>query len=143
MATFKHIRRRDYGGSAAENVETTQDTLSLAREIYQGLSDVQRMKSLTRPTEIRTEFDKFITMMDDYSLGNITPSEAEIAINEYLGSLGLTEEYPFIQDTFVADNWMDPEAQDAIRNVSLLDENLDPTDNIVDNEDNVVHLTGV
>ena len=143
MATFKYLKQRDQGGSGStEEVEYGTLDLSLSRNIYQQLGDLTANKSLTRPTIITNEFDRWITAMDDYASGAIEPTQAFKDLDEYLGTLGLTREYPFKKDGYSIEPWVDIDGQEPTRNVSTFDVNLQVEDNVVYGGDNVIYVTG-
>jgi hypothetical protein len=146
------IRRLDYGqGSGKEEQKLDQssipsignDQLSLDRLVYRKLGSLTDNKVITRPESADTDFHRFLLDMNnlhkykyykdivsDYKL----PTPDIIALDEYLGTLGVTENYPFISDRQDIPAWFDYEEPHEVR---VLFDNSDNT-YLVDTSDNTV-----
>ena len=132
-------------------VNPTQDALSpgeargdssdfgLDRVIYKKLSSLTDNKSLTAPTGPDTEYDRFLIEMEKIHSG-LEVTEAMTLLDNYLGTLGVTEEYPFSDDTYSSSEWISLGEQEAYRNVVST-----ATDNIIVDvlgvDYNIIHRT--
>ena len=145
MAVARYIKRRNYSSSGKEEVESGTLDVSLEKIVYKLLGDLTNNKTLERPTEIKTKYDRWLVDMDNYSNGLIEPTQALLDLDEYLGALGITAEYPFKEDVFDSEPWVDIETRDPYRNLAQLDVNGDIESNIYDeiSDSNIIHNTGV
>ena len=107
------------------------DTLGIDRNVYRKLSSLTDMKEITTPTSADTEFHRFLLEMDKLQAGLDVDSPIEV-LNEYLGTLGVTTTYPFPNDTYDVEEWIDVTAHSEYRNVSA-----DSGDNVIADIDGV------
>ena len=138
------VIRRDYAqGNSNQEQNVDEGTLLLDRLIYRKMGSLTDNKLLTTPASSDTDFHRWLKDMDNlwnykyypglHALsGNPIPTPDLIALDEYLGSLGITEIYPFSQDTFYQPPWLKMEEQEEYR--QLVDETdmsylVDSTDN--------------
>ena len=110
----------------------SDDTLSLSRAIYQTLGSLVFNKNCMTVDELGSktidwskftgEYKEFVTDMNNLwqhtfypelaiANGVPMPTEAIIKANEYLGSLGVTEEYFYSKDAKTIPLWIDIEKQ--------------------------------
>jgi hypothetical protein len=127
------------GLSKFKTQPSIDETILMSREVYQYLRSRAKGKTLSLsnvPTELALLFDEFTKIQRGL------PVSAEIRkLDEYLGTLGLTEEYYYVKDIIDIDQWLDVKAQDPIRNVASDGLNVIYTDKLGITY-NVVHSTG-
>lgn len=137
-----------FSGVEIDTLLEDADKLKLSRILYQKLGSLTKNRELTRDDTNTTEFDRLINLLDDYSATVEDPSfklnDTVISeIDEYLGVLGITEEYPYRKDSQFIPLWVDIESQDSERPLAVFVDGVE-IDLIVDSEENqLVHLTGV
>ena len=108
MATARYIRKKSYGEvSGAEEVSSGDDYLYLGREVYKELGNLTKNRTIEVPSEVLTKYDRFITDINDWTLGTAEATDEMLAIDEYLGSLGVDLEYPFSADIPEVVMWLD------------------------------------
>lgn len=111
-------KRIDFAqGSLAKDVTLNDDNtiLGMDRSIYTNLADRTANRTLTLPTEINSPFDRWLTQMQIASdPAAIVPPDIAI-IDEYLGTLGVTDEYPYFEDRFSIEPWIDVGSQELFR----------------------------
>ncbi len=141
---IKIIKRRDYGqGAGSEEAKLSDEELALDRLVYRKLSSWTENKVITTPDGPDTDFHRFLLDMDNLWIykyyptlhtGPI-PTPDLIALDEYLGTLGLTQDYPFKDDTYNTINWGITKEDSA--EIRVL---VDTTDNTVlmDTTDNTI-----
>ena len=123
------IIRRDFSQGGDKEEQTLKpDELALDRLIYRRIGSLTDNKSITTPQEADTEFDRWLLSMNDLFSYKYypelytgpTPTPALLALDEYLGSLGMGIDYPFPDDTYYIENWIEVDTQTAVR--VLMDE---------------------
>ncbi len=127
------IIRRDYGqGSDTQEQKKKTDELLLDRLIYRKIGSLTDNKSIVTPPEKDGDFHRWLLDMNNLHnhkyYPNLTadepiPTPDIEALDEYLGTLGQTELYPFDEDTYKVEPWVDIEDQVAYRVL------VDETDN--------------
>lgn len=119
-----YIKRRDYGQGASDQEQTVDVSankeLSLDRLIYRRIGSITDNKSLVEPVLPTTDFNRWLLDMNNLHLHKYYPLLAVnkpiptpdvVALDEYLGTLGDTEVYPFSQDTYNQEVWLDIDSQ--------------------------------
>jgi hypothetical protein len=105
--------------------EKDENRLMVPRFIYSKLGNFSDAKNMTR-ADIETEkneYKLFIKEMDDVDnlqrQGLSIPANLDniVEIDKYLGSLGTEKEYPFMDDAYFSEQWLDPNKLHKIRNV--------------------------
>ena len=107
------IIRRDYGqGSGKQETKLKTDELLIDRLAYRRLGSLTDNKMLTTPISASGDFERFLLDMNALhnhkyypSLVTKQPTPDLIALDEYLGTLGITEIYPFSEDTYKVEPW--------------------------------------
>ena len=125
------IIRRDYGqGSDSQEQKKKSDELLLDRLIYRKIGSLTDNKSITTPLEADGDFHRWLLDMNNLhnkkyypalSSDEPTPTPDLEALDEYLGTLGQTELYPFAEDTYKVEPWITTSSQIEYR--ALVDEN--------------------
>ena len=132
------IRRIDKSQSALKTKEIrVLDDVGLSREVYAKMSSLTDNKVIVEPEGKDSPFERFLVDME--SIHDGTNTDEDIALlDQYLGNLGDGEWYPFPQDTYVVEPWIDESEQFPTRNVIDRDGN-----NVIDRATgfNVVHNT--
>ena len=130
------------GALSPDDARISGEELGLDEQIYRKLSSLTDNKSLVEPTGPDSEFDRFLIEMEKIHSGEAV-SEAITLLDKYLGNLGDTADYPFRDDTYVSEAWLDVNAQDVSRNVIY--DNLGTDDNVITTIDgtdyNIIHAT--
>ena len=112
--------------------------LGVERAVYRKLSSLTDNKVIQEPLGPDSEYERFLLHMND--IHNSIPVELPLDVfDEYLGKLGVTEEYPFKDDVYDSDPWLDLGIQDLTRNVVSVGTNIVYT--ISGTTYNVVHRT--
>lgn len=118
------------------------ENLVMDRVVYKILSSLTDNKVITNPTGTDSEYDRFLLDMEKIHRGE-TVHEATDALDEYLALLGVTEQYPFPQDTYSLAQWITYPTQEPYRNVIAKVDGVDY--NVITNIDgvdyNVIHDT--
>jgi hypothetical protein len=129
---------RDYSSASSKNTEATVDgdTLLLDRLAYRVLGSRTDNRTLTTPTTIGGDVDRLLLDLNELYSTN-TPDPELVALDQYLGELGVTLTYPFVSEVYDSPAWLSSQSQDPYRYV------VDRTNNIVDLGLQVVHKTGV
>ena len=118
------VIRRNYGqGAGKAEQKVRDDDLLLDRLIYKRMGSLTDAKALTTPPEKDSEYHRWLLEMNDLHNSKYYPSLYAgpiptpdiVALDSYLGTLGDTEEYPFQQDTYSVEAWLEIEAQDEYR----------------------------
>ena len=130
------IIRRDYGqGSGKEEQKLNDDELLLDRLIYRKMGSLTDNKTILTPATNDSDFHRWLLDMNNLhnkkyypSFTGVEPTPDLIALDEYLGSLGITETYPFQQDTYKVDSWLDTIGQTEYRILMDEDDNTYLTD---------------
>ena len=115
------------------------EVLRIGRMLYQNLGSLTKNKTIVKDADYDNEFEKIMFLLDE---GPEAGSVLE-AVDQYLSDLGVTEAYPYVPDAYESAPWIDPQLQNPIRNVAILDENGLPINNITADGDNVIIYTGV
>jgi len=109
--------------------------LTFPRHIYQRLSSLVNNKTILADYTAGTLPKEYIAFLDE--LNKVNTDDETAAINElnlYLGSLGLTEEYPYGKDIVNITPWFEAESTSHIRNIVYGEYN------IVNGEDNIIRI---
>ncbi len=111
------VRRFHQNQDALQKHEgQANDDLILDRVTYKKLSSLTDNKIIQNPTGKDSEYDRFLLDMDTILKG--TNTDAGVALlDQYLGNLGVTIDYPFRDDTYGIESWIDVEDQSPTRNV--------------------------
>jgi len=117
------IVRRDYAqGSDSQEQKVANDELALDRLIYRKIGSFTDNKVITTPPENDTDFHRWLRDMNNLhnykyypSFAIKTPTPDLIALDEYLATLGVTDTYPFLQDTYDVAPWVTPDTQSVYR----------------------------
>ena len=143
-----YLRRRAHSNSASANeaIEILNkpdgSNLAFLKGIYERLGSLTDNKSITTPTSSSSIFEEWLLDMNDLwnskyypglYIGDI-PSNDLITFDAYLGTLGLTDEYPFTDSTYNLKAWL--EIDDPAEMRVLVDESdntylVDGTDVLV------------
>ncbi len=118
------IVRRDLSqgaGKAEQKLDT--DELQLDRLVYRKMGSRTDNRSIVTPLSADSDFHRWLLDMNnlyDYKYyptmySGPIPTPDITALDEYLGSLGLIEEYPFKEDTFELDEWVNIHSQPEYR----------------------------
>ena len=109
------------------------DELGFDRTVYKSISSRTDNRSLVTPVDRDSEFHRYLLDMNKYhDTGVITPQLQ--VLDEYLGRLGVEESYPFMDDAYISEPWIEYSSQDPFRNVVHIDDQ--------DEVFNVVHFDG-
>ena len=126
------IFRRSSSAKTRGDVLFKGDEIGFNREIYKKLGNRTFCKTLTVDSA-NTSFNRFMLDLVAYDETGIATPEI-VAMDDYLGSLGLSEDYPFIDDKYETPGFtVENNKQSPIRNVI--------SDNIID--DNVIYFDGL
>lgn len=137
------IIRRDYTQGAGEQEQKLKvDELTFDRLIYRMMGSLTDNKHLATPDKADTDYNRWLLDMNNlhnYKYYNAlydgpTPTPDLIALDEYLGSLGTTYEYTFLEDTYDLEPWVSVDSQSEIR---VLTDN-DDTEYLIDPSDGTV-----
>jgi len=113
------IIRKNYGqGSGKEEQKLKDDELLIDRLIYRKIGSRTDNKVLQTPPAKDSEFHRWLLEMDNLHIYKYYPSLHTgpiptpdlIALDQYLGTLGVTEVYPFQDDTYHSEFWLDGDA---------------------------------
>ena len=142
------IKRLNYGqvSSGKQEVTLDGDELLIDRLIYKRLGSLTDNKNLVTPTGANSDYDRFLLDMNNLHthkfypeiallMGLPKPTPDIIALDEYLGTLGVEDTYPFIEDTYSIENWLgEPGKETEVRVL------VDKTDDtyLIDTTDNTV-----
>lgn len=132
---------------ASGNKSTSDLNIRFNRLIYQRLGSLTQNKTILadyNAGKLPQEFADLLTELNKihYNINcgqEYTECQRAYTINEYLGSLGVTETYKYKKDYVVIPPWIDWSAQEATRNI--VTEINDIIYNVVTLTDNVVHNT--
>jgi len=118
--------------------KVTADELNIERVIYRKLSSLTDNKVIQDPADADSEYSRFLLHMNDIQ-ADIGVEPSVMKLDEYLGELGVSKEYPFIDDVYGLDPWIEILDQEEFRNVVNLGTNIVYTKN--GTTYNVVHRT--
>ncbi len=142
----KNVQKDNFGEYQAPD-------FAIPRFIYAQLGNLSDNKRITKTekTEGSTDFSmypestpyqKFMMDMDRFQTYNVDVENIK-AIDEYLGNLGMTLDYPFLDDKYNVESWIDIETSSEYRNVITMPFNID--ENVITSisgEDyNIIHRT--
>ena len=116
--------------------------LGIERDIYRKLSSRTDNRTLMVPEDNDSEWHRFLLTMNDINDGIAVSPEADM-FDEYLGTLGLTDEYPFPDDKYISEQWIELGAQPPFRQVVDKRRTVVYTDPNTSITYNVIHNTGV
>ncbi len=139
------VIRRDYGQGASTQEANISDSatpsigsdeLLIDRLIYKRMASLTDNKNLTTPDTPDTDFHRWLLDMNNlwqhkyYPLLHTgpTPTPDIKALDEYLGTLGVTETYPFSEDTFHLTDWLSQESRSEYRILVDITDNTYLTD---------------
>ena len=151
---YTNQQRSDKSAQKGELGEAGQENVLMPRFIYSKLGNLTNHKTITvedMSTEVN-EYKFFMMEMERlkelYDSGSPIPDDMKNiqALDEYLGSLGIDEIYPFSDDTYNTPPWLDAFTQAPYRNViSELEDINGNEQNVITNIDgtnyNVIHRT--
>lgn len=109
------------------------EIIRMSRIVYQNLGSLVKNKTIVKNADYQNEFEKIMYLMDE---NNITADSTLEAIDEYLGSLGITETYPYEKDYNNIPAWADISGESPERNVVHLDDNKVKLSDLVDESGN-------
>ena len=136
----KTVSRYDRNAQTQEFSDEVLNDSKISRVIYAKLSNIEDMKNISDGSFLQedivpekseeraiyvqdrhNEFSEFMMQLSDlYSTGE--NKNNILKIDEYFGSLGIYNEYPFIDDTY-SGKIIDIEEQNPTRNVIYIDDN--------------------
>ena len=137
-----YLRRRAYSNSTSANeaIEILNkpdgSNLAFLKGIYERLGSLTDNKSITTPTSSSSIFEEWLLDMNDLwnskyypglYIGDI-PSNDLITFDAYLGTLGLTDEYPFTDSTYNLKEWLSTETEPEYRILTDKSDNTYLTD---------------
>jgi len=97
VAATEMTRSKAYGHAAGSNA------VDLSRVVYNNLSSLIKSCSIIYYSDPTNKFDEFMKDFNDFdeSTNDLTSQEKEEleVVDQFLGSLGMTYEYPIKQDT--------------------------------------------
>ena len=97
VAATEMTRSKAYGHAAGSNA------VDLSRVVYNNLSSLIKSCSMIYHSDPTNKFDEFMQNFNDFNedINDLTDQEKEEleVVNQFLGSLGITDEYPIKQDT--------------------------------------------
>ena len=118
--------------------------LIVPRFIYSKLSSITDAKAISKAKVMleANEYDFFMMEMEKFNATGEDLNNISI-IDEYLGNLGVTEDYPFLKDVYSVEPWVTTLVQDEYRGV--VDASRGYIDTMVTDIDgvkyNVIHNT--
>lgn len=136
--------RRDYGqGSGEEEQSLDDDQLVLDRLIYRKIGSYTDNKAIVTPQGNDTDFHRWLLDMNKlhnkkYYDDTILVTADLVALDKYLGQLGVSEIYPFKQDTYNSPNVLKDIPQTEYRVLSVMDTNGNDIEHLVDLSDDTV-----
>jgi len=108
-------------GNSSRNTKSgdivVKDSIRISREIYQKLGSFVKNKQLSTEYTLGSvtgSYKEFLDNMDNLFLGKPCIDGTK-EIDEYLGSLGVTHEYPYNKDTLSINAWIDIETRSPYR----------------------------
>ena len=112
-----YIKRRAYSSSASEGnaIELSGVSVEFAKGIYERISNITDNKTLTTPTDTKNQFEQWLLDMNnlynkkyypELTADLPEPSDAIVSFDEYLGGLGLKENYPYTANTYSSEPWI-------------------------------------
>ena len=122
--------------------------LHMARSIYQQLGSLVKNKAIVEsynngilPAEYKELLDKFNEIDQLRRSGSVLPDDLlpYALTDEYLGDLGVIQEYPYLKDVIELKNWLSGEGLDVYR--ILVEEEDDLTNILMDGEEMLVSYT--
>ena len=126
--------------SSQSNTLADVDTgdLIVPRFIYSRLSNFSDAKVISKPAIMseNNEYSFFLMELEEFYATGVDTNNIAL-IDEYLGNLGVSEEYPFLRDAYTVEPWVTIYAQEESRNVAALGEDI--IYNVVVNVDGVKH----
>ena len=111
-------RRLDYsqGSIQSQEARLKDNEVGLDRTVYANISSLTDNKSIVTPDDDDTPYHRWLLAMNEYQdTGIITPELQRL--DEYLGELGVTEDYQYNDDTYNIEAWIAPIQQEPTRNV--------------------------
>lgn len=153
MATVKRrIVRRDYknSGKAEQELKVDDNELMLDRLIYRRIGSLTDNKTLFTPADNDTEFNRWLLDMNNlHNKKNYPllaadlpePTPDLIALDEYLGMLGVEEEYPFDSDTYYVESWIEGGVVSPERAIMDMSDNTYLTDS--NGTEVLIYISGV
>ena len=105
------------------------EVIRMSRIIYQNLGSLVKNRSITREDDYNNEFQKIMNILDD---SNLEPGSVIDSVDTYLGSLGVSEDYPYAKDINDIPAWIDVLGVTEIRNLVAVDEEGVAIETLVD-----------
>jgi hypothetical protein len=151
---MKIIRRNIGQGSSSQeqtlsdsgSPHVNKDELLIDRLVYKKLSSLTDNKVLETPVSASDDFKRWLLDMNNLHLhkyypsltsGTPIPTPDIVALDEYLGTLGVTDEYPFKDDSYSVEPWI--EIEQILQDRVLLD--TDDNTYLVDTSDDTVLIS--
>ncbi len=159
----KTVSRYDRNAQTQKFSDEILNDSKISRIIYARLSNLEDMRNISDgsflqedivPEKLESlamyvqdrqnEFTEFMMQLSDlYDTGEDKDNILEI--DKYLGSLGLTETYPFIDDSYTISPWINIIEQDDFRNVFHEDPDTEEIFNVIHfnnsgEKENVIHI---
>ena len=150
--TVPDHQRSDKSSQSGTLADIDTGSLIVPRFIYSKLSSLTDAKNLSK-AKVMLEANEYDFFMMEMETLNATGEDFNgiSAIDEYLGGLGVIEEYPFLKDVYNVEPWVTTLTQVEFRNVAntytYIDNEVEVVvvDNIVAEIDgityNVIHNT--
>lgn len=119
-------------------VEGDTDQIILSRAVYQTLGSLVKNKNISSDYASGKLSSEFTELMDSLNVlfESGTAEDSIIALDEYLGNLGVTVDYHYSKDQVNIPAWVSVDSQSVVRNLVDQDGNY-----IKDGEDFLVSLT--
>ncbi len=160
----KTVSRYDRNAQTQEFSDEILNDSKISRMIYAKLSNLEDMRNISDGSFFQgdvvpgkneslalyiqnrhNEFAEFMMQLSDLNATGENKNNI-LAIDEYLGSLGLTKVYPFIDDSYIISPWIDITSQDPIRNVYYKNPITGEGFNVIHfnnngEKENVIHIT--
>ena len=121
-----------------------EDTsVKVSRIVYQGLRSLVQNKHILDDYNNGLIPKELVALYEDFSkINNGETVDIEIQkLDEYLGSLGVNQDYVYFKDTIYIEPWISASSQFFSRNV--IDDSTGTTNNVIDRNTgyNVIHNT--
>lgn len=148
MAVFVKLTNSSSTFARIEADTPIEDKLKLSRVLYQHLGSLVKNRELTQDITNPNEFNRLLNLLNEYAETITDPTFQEndtviSEIDEYLGSLGVTEDYPYAKDAQSIPLWVDSTSQEPTRDLYVYVDGI-ATEAITDSTgEQLVHVTGV
>ena len=111
-------RRLDYsqGSIQSDEARVKNSEVGLDRTVYASISNITDNKIIVTPEDKSSSYNRWLLDMNKFTdTGVISPELDEL--DTYLGTLGVTEDYPYSDDTYGIKPWLVVEEQEPFRNI--------------------------